>query len=671
MKLAYLIVAVIVFGWSPLFAQSPTATQERGEKLGKPFVNTDGTQGVVEVRVLRGEPTTPEPNMKVTLTVGKQTKTATTDEMGRTAFGDLPVGVKARLTIGKKDKWGTSETFTIPDRGSVSVMLSSRPWRVPARGISSVAEALDSVAAGAAEVRVTYDDLWDPKPPAGVAVTLVGYAADDHVTVQRTKTDAKGIARFTKLDTSGSVAYFALAQLPRNKLTDRLVSAPFTLEPKHGVQLTLSAALRTAPNPPIDDLDRALGQAPVATPRQKVRVLLDVNVNPTTPVEIFDAATGSSVAKGSVSKNEAVIDVRHRAGQVLYATVPTKQGSFRSLPFETVTDRGASVFISIDQRVVPTFAWKAYADDDALVVGASISLLNTSWSPYGPGGHGPTIQLPRGATNLKYGLLSGGIVLRNGVIELPRPLPPGTLELEVEFDVPAKKGVVDWSLDLPFGAFESSFYVEQEAGLSIDSAAKSLKVERKTDAQKAYLAIENITIGPQQSMVMTVTLPKPSPDKHLAHACRRLDPKPDPLVGTPIDFTLSRVDGGTLKLSALRGKPTLVATTSVKLHDVAEDAVPRLVTLGKEVPKLAIVLVSSGTDAKAVAKQVGTVPFPVVLDPPADPDDYEGAVTASWGLGFADAFLVDAKGVVRYKISSMRRWDHPDAVRCIKAFVGT
>jgi hypothetical protein len=75
-------------------------------------------------------------------------------------------------------------------------------------------------------VRLSYNDLaakpGTPEgPPAGVPVFLVGYASDDTVIVKTEKSDAMGRVAFPKLDMTGNVGYFSLANLPRGAGVDR------------------------------------------------------------------------------------------------------------------------------------------------------------------------------------------------------------------------------------------------------------------------------------------------------------------------------------------------------------------------------------------------------------------------------------------------------------------
>lgn len=104
-------------------------------------------------------------------------------------------------------------------------------------------------------------------------------------------------------------------------------------------------------------------------------------------------------------------------------------------------------------------------------------------------------------------------------------------------------------------------------------------------------------------------------------------------------------------------------------ESLSKEAMPKLATLSQQI---AIVVVASDRDAKDVTDQFGKPPFPIVLDPPVQPDGVVGAVTRSWGVtALPESLLVDAKGIVRYHFQNTRNWDSPPASRCIRAFVAS
>lgn len=661
--------ASVVVVCALLVAASGAAEALPAAALGKPLPSPDLATGTLVVRVIDGAVDAPRAGATVTLTGDGAPRTATTDDTGRVRFEGLTAGatVTARVSVSPAV---SSERMVVPDAGGLRVVLSTRPLRPsvrPARKLSGEVTERDEDA-GAVEVRVTYDDLNDARPPAGVVVSLVGYAADDGIRVARRRTDAKGIARFAGLDATGAVAYYALAQLPRKRAADRLVSSPILLREGHGAEVVLSAALRTATSPPIDDnsergevADDKTPAAPVA--RGKLRVRLAGDAATATRIRVLDVATGKQIAQGVVPDKELVLGVAARAGQVLYVEATAAGQRVRSLPFEVVADRGAGVTLYVLPRVLAGYEVSGFADDAAMVFQMRVELTNYAWAPY----RAPrtlAIPLPAGATAVETAPDMAAVV-HGASVEITRPLPPGGVKLPVNFELPAVAGEVALALDLPFGAYTGLIAIEDEPGLSIDRVSPGLQVQTR-QVGRTYRVIEGTSLPANQTLAMTVHLPRPRPEVALQHACRRLGPDATPLVGQALDFTLKRPDGRVLKLSALRGKPLLINMTAT-WNGMSRSEVPRLAALSLLLP---VVMVASDADPKAVLDEIGAQPFPIVLDPPKQPDDAVGAVTQSWGVTrLPESVLVDRTGVVRFHFQNVRDWDTPEAQRCVRAFL--
>ena len=653
-----------------LAVTSRPAVAQPAAAFGKPLLSPDLATGTVVVRVIDGGLDAPHPGASVTLSGDGAPRTAKTDDAGRARFEGLTVGatVTARVSVRPAV---TSDSMVVPDEGGLRVILSTRPLKPtprPARKQSGKVHELDKYG-GMVEVRVSYDDLADAHPPAGVRVSLVGYAADDSVRLEQQKTDAQGVARFVNLDETGAVAYYALAQLPRKRAADRLLSAPIVLREKHGAEVVLSGELRTATSPPLDELverDEWPSEDKLpAVARGKLRVRLDGNAAVSaTPVRVLDGATGKQVAQGVVPDKELVLGVPVRAGQVLYVEATSGGQRVRSLPFEMVGDRGAGVTLDLSPRPAASYRLMGFADDAALVLTMDVKLENPSWAPYrGPGDM--RIPLPAGATAIDL-LGSEAAVIHGANLEVTRPLPPGGLNLGAGFDLPAKAGEVSIALDLPLGAQVGLVAIDDEPGLSIDHLPSGAHQRVVTAGQRTYQLVEDIARLPNQSFAMTVHLPSPRPEVSLQHACRRLGPDPTALVGQTLDFTLNRLDGRALKLSSLRGKPVLVNMTAT-WNSISKNELPKLAALTRQ---LSVVLLASDTDPKAVIAELGPQPFPIVLDPPSKPDDNIGAVTKSWGVNLVpETVRLDRKGVVRFHFQNTREWDSPEAQRCLKAFL--
>jgi peroxiredoxin len=154
----------------------------------------------------------------------------------------------------------------------------------------------------------------------------------------------------------------------------------------------------------------------------------------------------------------------------------------------------------------------------------------------------------------------------------------------------------------------------------------------------------------------------------LRPAPRHLLPDESKLIGTPLDFTLAQLDGRKLQLSTLRGKPVLVNLTA-SWDGVSKGEVPKLAAIARQIP---IVLLSSDSDPDDVTTAFGKQPFPVVLDPPGNPDDNLGVVTRSLGiLAVPESLLLDRNGVIKLHFVNVRDWDSPAALRCVKVFAGS
>lgn len=316
-----LALAAVAGGVSTSHAQAPAFA------IGKPLEDGGLPAGTVSVRVIAGNPSSPVVGTEVTLIVGGTPRVARTNAEGRAVFAGLTAGTPVQAKIkNAEDKEVTSETFPVPSSGGMRVMLTTKPFGAggagggpamggggPAAGggmpgakqMSGQPQVTKDVPAATYVVRLTYDNLSlvagqmaDDKPPVGEKVTLVGYAADDSVTVETQPVDASGLATFRDLDMSGGTGYFALAALPRGTGVDRVFALPAQLDGSGGVRVVLSGEKRdsTAPN-----MDALKTQYALSTPPGMVRVTLEGVPSPNTPVRLFDAATKQVIAQGTAN----------------------------------------------------------------------------------------------------------------------------------------------------------------------------------------------------------------------------------------------------------------------------------------------------------------------------------------------------------------------------------
>jgi hypothetical protein len=306
-RILALAVALVAPAVTPAFAQPGAAM------LGKPL--DDGTlpAGTVSVRVIAGDASVSVSGTDVTLVVNGAARIARTDAEGRATFTGLPGGatVQAKV-VGAEEADITSEQFVLPDKSGIKLLMSTLPFQgtggtdgMPApREISGFARPDSADPPGTLTVRLTYDDFND-KAPDKHPVILVGYTDDEKVVVYKALTDAAGRAEFTKLDTSGRTAYYAMTILPRGDRIDRLVSQPFQMLPGLGTRMMLSAAKRSSTEPSIDDYDRLVPQYPPTEPGVVLAEVRTGGKDDGGTVELVSAQTGKVLATENLGPTEA------------------------------------------------------------------------------------------------------------------------------------------------------------------------------------------------------------------------------------------------------------------------------------------------------------------------------------------------------------------------------
>lgn len=304
--------------------------------VGQPLPDAKLETRTVVVRVIAGRGDKPVTGTDVTLAIIPATggdtiqRVARTDAEGRASFVDLPSGAIVTAKVTGPGGEQTSTAFPVPVTGGTRVLLST----VPMGGAPTTSAGPGTPAGAAAQppagpmsgpmaggqgqpqprtmsgsprpqpgdpadtltVRVSYDDLVDPKPPQDQPVVLVAYKYDHSVTAKVVKTDAVGRAVFAGLDRSGATSYFALATLARGAAHDRLTSGPVQMVADDGLRMMLSGEKRTSDKPAVDDLARLSPQPPDAVPPGQVDVIIAGVPEDGAPVELVDAVSGQVVA---------------------------------------------------------------------------------------------------------------------------------------------------------------------------------------------------------------------------------------------------------------------------------------------------------------------------------------------------------------------------------------
>lgn len=606
--------------------------------------------GTVTVRVVAGEITKPAEGVPVTLTAGGKPKVVKTDASGRATFDNvLP---KSRVTVSFPSTAPelARSTFVMPDTGGVRLFMSSAKWKVAdpapsARALSGRARRDPEVAAGSLSVRLSYDNLDDPKPPAGIVVTVVGYAADGKVSVKTATSDAKGVSSFTGLDTSERTAYYASALLPRNGAMDRLIAEPVTLDASSGARVVLSSHKRDSKEPPIDF---------ESTPKAgKVSVKI---VNPVTevglPIELFDVS-GKLIATAPSAQDTTVVDAKPTG--VVYARIVRAGVEYRSRPVPLVAAGGAALVIFVMPRITPMFDAIAAVEDDRLDLQMRWQLRNNSWLPFTGG---IEVPLPVGFQDLELRDEDTFAKKSPKGFRIDAPLPPGGQEVIVAFSLPIVNQRAKVSLELPNGSLSSSLKLEKDPGVALADLPAGVTA---SDAA-GYALMSGITLTPGKSLAFTVTAPKPDPKAMaIKKTCRDLAPnRESPLIGKPmIEFTAPQLDGKPFKLASLKGKLVFV-TFNASFSSLRNDQ-KTLPALAKQ---LGAELVQVWSDKDPA--DVKTTDGHVVLDRPAG-DAVLGPITGSYGItAIPETYVIDRKGVIKFHLINQRDWSVPSALACLK-----
>jgi hypothetical protein len=634
-----------------ILAVSTPASAQLSAALGKPLPSPDLPVGTVAVRAIGTGVTDPLTDTEVTLVVDGKPRKAKTDASGRATFTGIPAGAKVKASVADaKGRKATSEEFPIPADTGVRVMIATsfveHPMAMPSpREFSGEERPDDKIAAGTLVVRLSYNDLADAKPPAGVAVMVVGYATSGAVTFATHPSDARGEAKFDHLDPAA--AYYAMTELTRNGQLDRLASAPIVLG-NFGSRVFLSSDKRDSKAVPIDDLPKWDPQKD-AIAADHVRVVMSGAADETSTLEVIAHAT----IKAPVDHVD--IAVKSHAGQVLYVETTAKSVRYRSHPFQTLPRAGTTTTIYVVPPLLVSYQVIAQPNDPILDVSMRISVANYSWAPKPLG----EVPLPKGFAkpefdDARFKLTGSGVT----VTEL---IAPGDQHFDVSFQLPATANRVAWSLDLPYGAWKSQVAIIKEPGVTLTGPAGTT-VETKSAGNRDYLVISEIQIMPKQSLAMTIgvpTLPL------LERTCRKLHPEASPMVGKQApEITLPQLDGKPFKLSSLHGQ-VVVLNMTASWDGVARQEWPTFAKIG--LPGVVPVVVFSDTKPDEVRPLVDATKSRVVLDAPPG-DTNIGTVTLSWGTKLLpETYLIDRKGVVRYYIVNWRDWSSAEAKACLSA----
>jgi hypothetical protein len=127
-------VLALLFAIVATSASAQQATPDAGAMAGIPLPAGDVPDASVTVRVLRERMGNNIEGQLVTLRVGGESRTGTTDAQGRAQFTGLTAGATVQASATVDGEVLTSQEFAVPARGGIRVALISgiqkrRSWR--------------------------------------------------------------------------------------------------------------------------------------------------------------------------------------------------------------------------------------------------------------------------------------------------------------------------------------------------------------------------------------------------------------------------------------------------------------------------------------------------------------------------------------------------------------
>lgn len=294
------------------------ARAQMADAIGVPRNEGALPVGTLTVRIVEGEMSSPVSGTEVRLSVDGQVRRAVTPPNGRARFEGLPVGAKIQATADGETGEIASQEFVMPPDTGVALFLSTVPWkgdtagapamgskdRPPPRQMHGKARAEQGDEPGKVTVRLAYDDWDDATGTAGQPVVMVAYSSDDRIAAKVVDADAAGRAEFHGLDTTGNTAYYAMALLPRDGKTDRLLSSAVIPIDDHGMRLVLSGEKRDSGAAAVEDYAKSVPQTDLL-PGQ-VAVAFGGAPEKGAKIDLYDLVTNKIVATTTSSPSKTL-----------------------------------------------------------------------------------------------------------------------------------------------------------------------------------------------------------------------------------------------------------------------------------------------------------------------------------------------------------------------------
>jgi hypothetical protein len=213
----------------------------------------------------------------------------------------------------------------------------------------------------------------------------------------------------------------------------------------------------------------------------------------------------------ATGRPQAVFDFAGTPGQVVYAECEFKGQRYRSLPAQLIAAAGTKLTAYVYPRTLFQFSIDSAVNDARLDLRGRFQVHNYSWSPYRAGPDGLVVPMPRGFRDASVDESDQAevSVAQGEGFRLIRPIPPGGRAFHGSFRLPVDHGNVNWSLDLPMGAFQSEVHILKTPGMKVN-VPPGVDVDTRTVQAGDVFMIGPISIRPQQSMAMTLEgLPMP------------------------------------------------------------------------------------------------------------------------------------------------------------------
>lgn len=440
---------------------------------------------------------------------------ANSDKAGRVQFSDLDrSGGTAYYAFAQLPRNGAidrlmSSYVVLDSQTGVRVLLSSEKRSSKAPPIDDITKFDQPVATPAGKVRVVVDGgLAD----LSATVALIDAATKKQVAqakVEAAAPDPSHIQQASQFEPD--------AKLPAGTLDIEVGGGPGqSIEPLEGIQIRVIPATSSDPAGGLASVTGAGGTVRMALQvKDPQKAVFVINGKPFT-TEPFDLAKSGGKLRiralwEATGRPQALFDLA-TPGQVVFAECTWSGKTYRSMPFQLVEGAGAKITVYAYPRVMFRFQLQGFVDDDKLAVQGRFEVTNYAWSPYRGGPDGLVVPMPRG--------FKGGVVFdpdQNEVavaagegLRIIRPLPPVVgRTFHGGFSLPVEGGNVNWALDLPMGSWQSELVLRQTPGMSVH-APPNAATETRTVAQGTFILIGPISIGPKQSMVMSVAgLPSP------------------------------------------------------------------------------------------------------------------------------------------------------------------